>query len=325
MPIRPVRPIRSLLALVAVPALLGLGPAGAAPACSGPPAAFVSVVYDSAARYDFQNDVEHFQAFAWQLRDTYCLPPERTTFLAFDGNFSVGGNPHGPGSEAAVKAAIADVGRAVVAQPDMTVFFMLSSHGNVTTSRPESCHQGRASAGSFAALRGGDGEDGRLYDCELGRALHESIPGGTDTVVIVDCSFCGGFSDSLTAGSGSIPDDAATLPSGVPAPGRIVITGCAMTTECFGSQQGGVLYRYLREVSEGGPVMCDGLSAPGFPALQGANAPLPMNAPDGRCTMSEWFFGAVRSVIDHRDAVGVQEQFRIKYGLESLERDLIVL
>lgn len=186
-------------------------------------------------------------------------------------------------------------------------------------------------AGSYSGLLGGGGENGNLHDCELGNELNANFDPSTRMFVFVDCSFCGGFSDSLTAVSGTIPDGSVPVSSGIPAQNRIVMTGCAITTECFGSSpssNGGVSYYHLRRVLSGADgLTCDGWTVPGFPTYQGVDAPVQdplFNEPDGRCTASEWFFGAVFSAYDTLDEIGIQQQFRIKYGFDSLADDILI-
>jgi hypothetical protein len=82
----------------------------------------------------------------------------------------------------------------------------------------------------------------------------------------------------------------------------------------------------MRQVLEG-EIPCDGWTAPGFPTIQGFDVPVneeAFNAPDGRCTASEWFFGAVWSAYTSFDVIGIQQQFRIKYGFDSLADDILI-
>jgi hypothetical protein len=61
--------------------------------------------------------------------------------------------------------------------------------------------------------------------------------------------------------------------------------------------------------------------------VQGFDIPVQdplLNEPDGRCTASEWFFGAVWSAYDTLDEIGIQQQFRIKYGFDSLDDDILI-
>jgi hypothetical protein len=83
----------------------------------------------------------------------------------------------------------------------------------------------------------------------------------------------------------------------------------------------------MREVLEG-TVSCDGWTVPGFPDVEGFDVPVngdPFKALDGTCTASEWFFGAVWSAYTSGDVIGIQQQFRIKYGLASLDDDIVVV
>jgi hypothetical protein len=108
------------------------------------------------------------------------------------------------------------------------------------------------------------------------------------------------------------------------------MTGCAMTTECFGSSpasNGGVSYYHLRRVLSAGVAACDGWTVPGFPTAYGLDVPVqgaPLKPPDGKCTATEWFFGAVNSAYQTLDEIAIQQQFRIKYGLPSLADDLLI-
>ena len=285
----------------------------------------VGIVYDRQQRSDFAMDVGNFRSFADTIGQRYCVPPANERLMAFDGTFELDGIVHPPASEAAFKEALALTGAAAARVIDPVVFIMLSSHG-IAYGPAQGC--GLTSIGSLASL-GADGtEDGALHDCELGAALEEHFLPGTDMVLMIDCSLCGGFSDSVTAASGTIPDDAATSPSGVPAPNRIVITGCAVTTECFGdsgSGGGGVLFVHLRTVLERGAAACDGFTSPGFPTVHGVNTPVRLLEADGACTVSEWFFAAVDSAYRGLDSIAIQQQFRIKYGFDSLSADIRVL
>ena len=74
---------------------------------------------------------------------------------------------------------------------------------------------------------------------------------------------------------------------------------------------------------------CDGWSAPNFPELQGIDLPQ-RGALDGTCTASEWFFSAVDHAYglalsaDPNGVLATQQQFRIKYGLDTLEDDIAI-
>jgi subtilisin family serine protease len=304
----------------------------------GDPVFFLGVVNDGnqpgEPREDFQSDVRNFEYYLSTLRQTYDIPDSQVSMLAFTNGWAdADGNPLSPypeASEANVKTEIARLGALANQHPDATFFFFLSSHGIVYANAISECPVDRP-AGSFSGLKGGGGESGDFYDCELGDALNTAFAPSTRMFVFVDCSVCGGFSDSLTAASGTIPDNSLPRSSGVPAPNRIVMTGCAMTTECFGSSpasNGGVSYHHLRNVMEGGVAACDGWTVVGFPTFQGVDAPVqgaPLNAPDGKCTASEWFFGAVNSAYTELDEIAIQQQFRIKYGFASLADDILIM
>ncbi len=280
---------------------------------------FLGIVYDEERRSDFVDDVDHFRRFLDTLRATHCIPSNQARILDF-----------ADGSEANLKAELRRMASEANQHADSQFFFFLSSHGLVSSGLVSECDPERA-LGSFAALK-----DGSLQDCELGDELARFAP-TTRMFVAVDCSFCGGFSDSLTAASGTVPDNGVRgtpTSSGVPAPNRVVVTGCAMTTECFGSRDGGNLYRHMNNVRQAGVAACDGWTAPGFPAVQGADVPV-RGATDGRCTTSEWFFAAVNRAytdtgqvtnLGHLQdyALSIQQQFRIKYGFNSLADDLLV-
>ena len=312
------------------------------PGCTPNHVYFLGVVNDGnepgAPREDFQADMRNFEFFLSTLRDTYCIPDSQASILAFtDGWTDAQGNPQSPydeASESNVKAELARLGAAASQHADSQLFFFLSTHGIVYTAAgwtggESECPVDRV-IGSLSGLKGGDGETGDFFDCELGAALNGNFASTTRMFVAVDCSVCGGFSDSLTAASGTVPDGGVPTSAGVVAANRIVVTGCAMTTECFGSDQaenGGVSYHHMREVLEG-TVPCDGWTAPGFPDVEGFDVPVngePFRALDGRCTASELFFGAVWSAYTSGDAYGIQQQFRIKYRMPSLADDLLIV
>jgi len=296
---------------------------------------FLGIVYDPELRDDFQEDIRNFEAFLGALRDTYCIPSSQATILAMDNNFTDAqtGKSYRAGTEANLKAELRRMGADASQHPDSQFFFFLSSHGLMWTGALTggACPPTRV-AGSFSGLGGGGGQDGDFYDCELGTELNNNFSSETRMFVAVDCSFCGGFSDSLTAASGTVPDGSVPSPSGILGPNRIVVTGCAITTECFGSPAGGggVTYRHMKRVLDG-LTPCDGWTAPGFPIVQGFDVPVngaPFNPPDGVCTVSEWFFAAVWSAYNSSNindrAIGIQQQFRIKYGFATLAEDLVV-
>lgn len=315
--------------LVALLLLMPLAPGDAeAAACTPDEVWFLGVVYDAAVRDDFEKDVENFEFFLDRLQNVYCIPSSQSKILAFENGYTQNGNTYDEASERNVKDWLATFGADASAASNPTFFVFLSSHGLVypvplaTATVP--CGVTEPRVGSFAALKSGGGEDGDLYDCELGAALDSGFA-DVRTFVAVDCSFCGGFSDSLTAASGTVEDNSHPS-SNVPGPERIVVTGCAMTTECFGSSGGGVLYRHMRDTLAS-PSFCDGWTAPGFPTVQGFDAPVKhavLNPVDGECTASEWFFGAVWRAYASADVVGIQEQFRIKYGPATLADDIRV-
>lgn len=301
---------------------------------------FLGIAYDEEGREDFKADVRNFESFLSTLRGTYCIPESQATILAMEkdeegNNYkdAVTGKTYAEGTENNLKAELRRMGAEAGQHEDSQFFFFLSSHGLMWSGAlGGACPETRI-AGSFAALKDGDGvggENGDLDDCELGTELNDNFEPSTRMFVAVDCSFCGGFSDSLTAASGTIPDGSVPTSSGVPGPNRVVITGCAITTECFGStpaEEGAVLYHHMQEVLDG-TVPCDGWTAPDFPQIQGFDVPVngePFRALDGSCTASEWFFAAVWSAYESMDVIGIQEQFRIKYGIASLDEDPLIV
>ena len=305
--------------------------------CTAEHVYFMGVVYDSALREDFQADVRNFEYYLSRLRETYCIPDSQATILAMGNNWTdpQSGKTYTEASEANVKAELQRLGALASAHSDSLFFFFLSSHGIMYTNAgwtggPSECPIDRT-AGSLAGLKATGGETGELFDCELGTALTTNFAPTTRMFVFVDCSFCGGFSDSITAASGTISDGSVPRSSGIPAANRIVMTGCAITTECFGStpaENGGVSYHHLRNVMSGGVAACDGWTVPGFPTAYGLDVPVqgpPVKALDGKCTASEWFFGAVWSAYSSVDVIGIQQQFRIKYGMPSLADDILIL
>ena len=294
---------------------------------------FLGIAYDSEGRDDFKEDARNFEAFLAKLRESYCISASQATILNMENGYTdpESGEVYREGSEANLKAEIRRMGAEASQYEDSQFFFFLSSHGLMWSGALGGCDVDRV-AGSMSALKAGGGEDGSLYDCELGAELNSSFAPTTRMFTAIDCSFCGGFSDSLTAASGTIPDGSVPTSSGIPGPNRIAITGCAITTECFGSPAGGggVLYRHMKKVIVG-ETACDGWTAPGFPTVQGFDVPVngaPLNAPDGICTASEWFFASVWSAYNSTNvqdrAIGIQQQFRIKYGFPSLAEDLII-
>jgi hypothetical protein len=321
----PLRPLALLAAaLLLAPALPA--PPAAAVSCPSPSHVwFLGVVYDPEQREDFKKDVDNIEFYLATLRTTYCIPDSQAKVFAFESNFQRNGKVYADGSEANAKATLAQFGAQANQFADSIVFFFLSSHGFVYVG---SFNCPSRVLGSFAQLKGGAGQDGTLDDCELGQALNTNFAASTRMVVLVDCSLCGGFSDSLTAVSGTVPDNNLPQSSGVPRANRIVMTGCSMTTECFGGDCGGVSFCHLRRVLElQGLEGCDGWTAPGFPTLQGLDAPVRqglLDPRDQRCTMSEWFFAAVWDTYGSLDVTGVQQQFRIKYGFASLGQDVLV-
>lgn len=310
-----------ILLSIAVP-VLPQGSAGGS--CTDPPGYFVGVVHDAnqdPPRDDFQVDVDNFETFLETLRGAYCIPDDQATILAFRGDYTDDGRSYPAATEANVGDALRTFGSQAADQDDPHLFFFLSSHGIAYAER--TCRQGIRAPGSLAALHGGD-----LLDCELGHQLSSSFDADTRMFVAVDCSLCGGFSDSLTAASGTVPDNSHPTSSGVPAPNRVVVTGCAITTECFGSSDGGVSYDHLEDVVTAGQTACDGWTAPGFPTVQGIDLPVRhelVHPRDGTCTASEWFFAAVWDTYQELDLVGIQEQYRIKYGFDSLADDITIL
>jgi serine protease AprX len=302
------------------------------PGCAPSHVYFFGIVYDAEQRADFAADVNNFEYFLSTLRKNYCIPDNQATILAFENSWAnpTTGKVYAEASEAAMYAELARLGGLANQHADSQFFFFLSSHGNVWSGAlPNSGCPPERLAGSFSALKAGGGQSGDLDDCELGNVLNSSFAPNTRMFVAVDCSFCGGFSDSLTAVSGTIPDDSIPVGAGVVGPNRIVMTGCAMTTECFGSdvaEDGAVSYHHMREVLEG-TVSCDGWTVPGFPDIEGFDVPVqgpPFRDLDGRCTASEWFFGAVWSAYTSGDVIGIQQQFRIKYRLPTLADDLLI-
>jgi len=295
---------------------------------------FLGVAYDSEQREDFILDIDNFEFFLAKLRTTYCIPDSQAKILAMENNFQHNGKTYGAATELAVKQELASMGTAASAFSDSIFFFFLSSHGTVYPSAftsnaaiqgPQSCAGGIRAVGSLSVLKPGSGQDGDLHDCELGAALNTNFNANVRMFVALDCSFCGGFSDSTTQVSGTVPDNSLPVSSGIPKAGRIVITGCAQTTECFGGSDGAVSYGHMKRTINLGLAYCDGFSVPGFPTFQGIDVPVKnnlLNAADGKCTASEWFFGAVQSSYATLDLIGIQQQFRIKYGFATLAEDL---
>ncbi len=312
------------------------GPAAASPTC--PPnnghVWFLGVVYDSEKREDFQLDVDNFVYFLSALRTVYCIPAAQAKILAFENGYTRNSVTYDAATESAVKAQLATFGSAASAFSDSIFFFFLSSHGTVYPSAftsnqaiqsVQSCAGGIRLTGSLSVLKPGSGEDGDFHDCELGAALNTNFDADVRMMINADCSFCGGFSDSTTAVSGTLPDNSLPVSSGIPKANRIVMTGCAQTTECFGGDDGAVSYGHMKSVLQSPLAICDGYTTPGFPTTQGADVPVKLaalNAPDGRCTASEWIFAAVITAYGARDAIGIQQQFRIKYGFATLADDL---
>ena len=314
---------------------------GTDPGCTGTPdhVYFLGLAYDAEQREDFVEDIDNFESFLATLRQNYCIPASQATILAMEDNFTdpASGKTYREGSEANLKAEIRRMGAAASEHDDSQFFYFHSSHGLMWSGAIGGCPVDRV-AGSLADIKAGGGEDGTLYDCELGDELTRSFSPQTRMFVAVDCSFCGGFSDSLTAVSGTIPDGSTPTSSGIPAPNRVVVTGCAITTECFGALDGGgsVMYKHMRKVLSDESA-CDGWTAPGFPTIQGFDIPVrgePFKTLDGVCTASEWFFASVNNAYsyvprtnlnDVQDkAIGIQQQFRIKYGLPSLDDDIVI-
>lgn len=314
---------RWLPALTLALALLAAAPP-AAPAqeCSGTSNVwFLGSVYDPEVREDFQRDVDNFELYKRTLQDTYCFPDEQAKIFAFFDDYTRNGVTYEPATKSNVLDQLALFGAAASAQPDAIFFQFHASHGLFYAANAANC-PGRF-GGSFAQLG-----EGSLFDCQLGAALNDHFADHVRMFVFVDCSFCGGFSDSLTAASGTVPDGQNTVSSGIPGPNRIVGTGCAITTECFGDPSaGGVSYKHLTRALTNSPTFCDGFTAPGFPLVQGINTPVPnsaLNPADGRCTASEWFHAAVWSAYTSLDIIGIQQQYRLKYGFDSLEDDLLI-
>lgn len=307
---------------VCLVSVLAVSPAAATPCSSGAPDAwFVGVVYDSAEREDFKLDVFNFERFADEIATTHCMPSSNVAILAFDGSWSYAGTTYTSypaATEAAFRAKVLDFGQDAEAAGGR-LFVFLSSHGIQYATK--SCPGGIRTGGSLSALRSGGGHDGNLYDCELGQTLNALAP-SVQMVVAVDCSFCGGFSDSFTAASGTTPDHPSVVPSGVVAANRIVITGCSETTECFGSDGGGVLYKYMIQVLDKAVTACDGWTAPGFPGIQGHATPVQSGPKDNVCDTSELYFAAVNEAYRDLDPIAIQEQFRIKYGFATLAQDI---
>lgn len=314
-----------LLALLGLPFLTATPPAQAADGCTlgKPKAFFLAVSYDSEQREDFVLDVGNYEALLTTLKTTYCIGSTASKILAMENSWTDphSGKTYAEGSEANVKAEIARLGGAANATPGSTFFFFLSSHGMAYSGLiMDDCPVGRVgSESALKSTRGGD--NGYFSDCELGNALNTHVK-QVPSFIAVDCSFCGGFSDSITHASGTVSDGSLTGASGILAPSRIVVTGCAITTECFGSSGGANPYRQFRWAVANGATNCDGWTAPGFPTVQGVNLPQRSLALDGKCGVSEVFWAAVNRTHSpfggHVDvgeyALAVQQQYRIKYG-----------
>lgn len=299
--------------------------------CTDPPGYFIGIVYDSnqhPPRDDFQRDLKNIERMRSTLQSSYCMPSDQVRVFAFRGDWELNGKSYPAATESNLVTAIQDFGAQASGQDDAHLFVMLSSHGLTFPARlcPDGNFRGPL---SFSALHGSN-----LYDCELGYALNQNVASDVRTYVGVSCSFCGGFSDSLTAVSGTVPDNAVPSSSGIPAPNRVVITGCAITTECFGGSQGSVLYGwmdYVRDrVVQASVTYCDGFTGAGFPDVQGFSVPVPpvagspANTPDGRCTISELLFSAMWYAYRGADAIAIEQQFRIKYGFDTLQDDILV-
>lgn len=330
----PLRKRRLLLALAlsaaGLPLATGALPAQAAgsPGCAtgAPPAFFLGIVYDSAVRQDFVLDVGNFERFRSAIGAKHCIEDGASTILAFrNWTHPQTGRRYADGSEANLKAELARLGAAAQSTPGSTFFFFLSSHGMASPGYGKGGCPSPRPMGSYSALLSGAGENGTFHDCELGAALNTHFA-GVPAVVAVDCSFCGGFSDSITAASGTVSDGSLAYPSGILAPERIVITGCAITTECFGSDGGGNPYRLFDDVLSDGVAACDGWTGPSFPTVQGVNVAVRGDA-DGTCSTSELFYAAVDRVNQlagsaDDSVIALQQQFRIKYGPASLAEDI---
>lgn len=316
----------STLCVLLASGLAVSGPAGADSCPNNGHVWFLGIVYDSAQRDDFQKDVDNFEYYLETLRDSYCIADSNAKILAFENGYTRNGNVYEEGSKGNLHSYLQDFGAQASQYSDSLFFFFLSSHGNA--SPVNACPNGGTRApGSFSALKASPGMGGSLRDCELGDWLDNYFDFGVRMFVAVDCSFCGGFSDSLTAVSGTLPDNSFPRGSHVPGDNRIVVTGCAITTECFGGSNGGVSYGHFSRALDRGLVFCDGFTTLGFPTVQGVNAPTKLgntNPPDGRCTASEWFFAAVQDVQNSFDVIGIQQQFRIKYGFSSLSDDILI-
>jgi hypothetical protein len=318
------------LALVAVAQVVSWAPpVSAADGCASgkPPAWFLGVVNDGEAdadtppREDFVLDVDNFEAFLQALRSTYCIPETAAAIYAFDGTFERNGRLYPAGSEINVKRALRDFGPQARVTEDSTFFFFLSSHGIADVRF--ACPGGTRAVGSLSGLRSGFGQDGDLYDCELGAELNTNFGSDVAMAIYADCSLCGGFSDSLTAVSGTVPDGSVPVPSGILGPNRVVVTGCAVTTECTGGSSGGRMYSdMIRRLTVED---CDGWTAPNFPSVQGIGLPQRTGPQDGRCTASELHFAAVNSSYGRADLIAIQQQYRIKYGPASLADDVAIL
>lgn len=319
-----------LICLVVLGVLAGLAPvtASADVGSCNPNTWFIAVVSDAeqtngAPRSDFEVDVDNFELFRENLQETYCFDDSHVKILAFKNAYERNGVTYEKATETAVKNQIAAFGAAASLAPNPQLFFILSSHG-IVYPRTTCPNGGRRVGGSLAALQSGGPNNGDLEDCELGHALNTSFPTDTEMVVMVDCSVCGGFSDSLTAASGTVPDLALPTPSGILGPNRIVITGCAVTTECFGGRDGAILYGHMRRIINAGIGACDGFTVPHFPLVQGIDLPEQTGARDGVCATSEPFFAAVDRAYDRGDLLGIQEQPRIKYGFATLAEDIAI-
>lgn len=316
---------RALGALLAVLILAPLPAFGvtaqeeAAAACMGPKAWFLGVVHDDALRDDFQKDVDNFEWYLNELEKVYCIGDTRSEILAFEDNYERNGKTYDRASIPNVNDRMANFGTAASAEADATLFFFLSSHGLVYVSRTD-CDAGIRFGGSFSALSGGT-----FDDCDLGRLLNTHVADHVKVATIVDCSFCGGFSDSATALSGLGVQSEIATPSGILGPNRIAITGCAMTTECFGGNDGGRFYGLLRKAWTFGPTQVSRWSSPGFPAVQGIDVATPLQPAEASATLSELFFFTVHiTYVSSLDPIAMQQQYRIKYGFDSLDDDIRV-
>lgn len=303
------RRVAFALAILLAPFALPAAPAtGACPGAAQ--ASFVGLVHDDARATSFRADVGNLEEMRDLLLAPYaCADAE---ILAFDADDAARGTL--AATEENLLAALARHGAAAASTQGSVLFLVISTHGLPYVGDPP-CAAAAPRVGSVATLAGGD----RLHDCELADILATTLPAHGRAVIVVDCSLCGGFADAAT-----VLDGRRVAQSGVAGPGRIVITGCTMTTECLGQPDGSILFRHLLRALRA-PHAADGTTSLGFPEVE--DPVLPVRSPllrpqNGELEASEWFHAAAASALARGDLLGVQQQFRMRHGAGPAEPDL---